>query len=109
MPRKKIHIDWEIVNELLEAGCNGQEVSAYLGVTDDTLNNRCKEVYKLVFSEYAIKYKNKGNGMLRIAQFKSALAGNVNMQIWLGKQRLNQYEQIQATSDLTINIIEDDD
>ncbi len=109
MPRKKINIDWETVNKLFEAGCNITEVSAYLGITDDTLNIRCKEVYKMVISEYAIKFKSKGEGQLRVAQHKSALAGNVQMLIWLGKQRLNQYEQIQATSDLTINIIEDDD
>ena len=47
-----------------------------------------------------------GKISLRRWQFKSAEAGNVTMQIWLGKQYLGQREQIETDNknDNTINI-----
>lgn len=109
MPRKPTVIDWKTVNMLLEAGCEGTEIAGYLGIHYNTLYERCKKENKSEFSEYAKIYRSKGDALLRSAQFKQALNGNTQMLIWLGRQRLNQFEQIQQTGELTINIIEDDE
>ena len=39
-----------------------------------------------------------GKISLRRAQFEKALGGNVAMQIWLGKQHLDQKDKIEQTS-----------
>ena len=39
-----------------------------------------------------------GRISLRRAQFEKALSGNVVMQIWLGKQHLDQKEKIEQTT-----------
>ena len=39
-----------------------------------------------------------GKISLRRAQFEKALGGNVAMQIWLGKQHLDQRDKIEQTS-----------
>lgn len=109
MPRKPTVIDWKTVNMLCEAGSNGTEIAGYLGIHYNTLFEQCKKVHKCDFSEYAKIYRSKGDALLRSAQFKQALNGNTQMLIWLGRQRLNQFEQIQQTGELTINIIEDDE
>ena len=40
MARPKVDIDWERVNELLEADCEGTEIAAHLGIKPDTLYKR---------------------------------------------------------------------
>ena len=93
MARPKVDIDWERVNELLEADCEGTEIAAYLGIVPNTLYERCKKDNNLSFSEYLQQKKAKGNSLLKEKQHKIALAENVGMLIWLGKQRLGQSDK----------------
>jgi len=105
MARPKINIDWEIVNSLLEADCEGTEIAAYLGIKPDTLYHRCKEDNKQGFSEYLQQKKAKGNSLLKVKQFESAIKDkNISMQIWLGKQRLGQKDksELETTNKTTI-------
>lgn len=90
--RPLIPIDWDKVDEWLESGCKGTEIAPRLGVSTDTLYNRTASEKRVSFSEYAHEKKSKGDGILRHTQFKSAIKGNITMQIWLGKQRLDQKE-----------------
>ena len=73
--------------------CTQKEMAGVMRVDEDTLNRLIRERYKTSFSEFYEKYSANGNMSLRRAQFKSAEAGNVSMQIWLGKQWLGQKEQ----------------
>ena len=93
MARPKIDIDWERVDELLEADCEGTEIAAHLGIVPDTLYKRCQEDNKLRFSDYLQQKKASGNSILKEAQFKLAKEGDKVMLIWLGKQRLGQAEK----------------
>lgn len=93
MGRKKAVIDWRRVDKLLEAGCNGVEISANLGIHSNTLYERCKVDNKCDFSDYAATKRASGDSLLRTAQFKAAMAGDKSMLIWLGKQRLNQTDK----------------
>lgn len=90
--RNEIIIDWEKVDQFLMAGCTGTEVAAYFGCHPDTLYNKCKEKFKMGFSQYCQEKRSKGDNFLKNAQYKNAMGGNTTMQIWLGKQRLDQRE-----------------
>ncbi len=85
-------VDWEKVDKSLVAGSAGTEVAAALGIHPDTLYNRCLQEKKMTFSLYSAVKRQKGDDMLRAAQFKNAMRGNTTMQIWLGKVRLKQRE-----------------
>ena len=101
--RKKLSIDWLRVNKALEAGANGVQVAAMLGISFDTLARRCEEVYKLNFAEYLRQKREAGNENLLKAQFDLAVKENDrSMLIWLGKQRLNQAEKREIKNDTTI-------
>jgi len=94
MARPKVNIDWKKVNSLLEADCEGTEIAAYLGIVPDTLYRRCQEDNKIGFADYLREKKAKGNSLLKVKQFESAISDkSVPMQIWLGKQRLGQKDK----------------
>ena len=93
--RPKVEIDWAQVGKLLEAGATAEGIAATLGVSTDTLYNRCKSDLNSDFSAFSQQKKAKGDELLRVAQFKQALGGNTSMLIWLGKQRLSQTDKSQ--------------
>lgn len=99
--RKKIILDWEKVDKMLEAGLNGVEVSEMLGISFDTLSNRVKEDKKTDFSEYSRLKRSKGDGRLKLSQFNIAMNGSEKMNIWLGKQRLGQSDKKEIKQELT--------
>ena len=90
--RPKVTIKWDEVDKYLIAGCSGQHIADTLGICNETLYDRCKAIYKMNFSDYSSKKRQKGNSMLHYKQFQAAMDGNVSMLIWLGKQRLGQKE-----------------
>ena len=119
MSKTKVKIDWKQVENLLMAGCSGVEIAASLGIHENTLYKRCKDDLKVEFVAFSQQNKAKGDSLLKAKQFESAIKDkNVPMQIWLGKNRLNQTDKSQT--DLTtkgdkieivppqINIITDD-
>jgi len=119
MSKTKVKIDWKQVENLLMAGCSGVEIAASLGIHENTLYKRCKDDLKVEFVAFSQQNKAKGDSLLKAKQFETAIKDkNVPMQIWLGKNRLNQTDKSQT--DLTtkgdkieivppqINIITDD-
>ena len=93
MARPKVDIDWERVNELLEADCEGTEIAAHLGIVPNTLYRRCEDDHKISFSKYLQEKKARGNSLLKEKQFEKAMAGDSGMLVWLGKNRLNQADK----------------
>lgn len=90
-------IDWDIVDSLLEAGCDGVHVAAYFGIHPDTLYNRCKDEKGSDFSTYKAEKRAKGDLKLFVAQFDAAVKDkDRGMMIWLGKQRLDQRDKNDA-------------
>lgn len=85
-------IDWKIVDRMLEAQCPGTQIASYFGMHPGTFYDRVKKEKGMSLEEYAALKNNCGKNNLRLAQYKTALAGNVSMLIWLGKQHLNQKE-----------------
>ena len=103
MGRPKIKIDWDVVSGLCRIQCTQTEIASVLDISEDTLVRRIKGKFKLTFAEYYKKESSGGRISLRRAQWSRALGnkdttgkfkndGNVTMQIWLGKQYLNQKE-----------------
>ncbi len=103
--RKPIPVDFDLVDNLCDLQCTGEEIAAALGVEYKTLEKRVKEKTGLQLREYIKKKGQKGKASLRRAQFKSGLAGNVTMQIWLGKQYLGQRDRMdtEITGDVNVN------
>jgi hypothetical protein len=107
-------IDWNKIDELLRIGCTELEISIILRVNEDTLTNHCKKEKGMLFSEYIKKGLTDYKIGLRRAQMRSAVGhpkkdedGNiigwlqqpsVVMQIWLGKQYLDQKDKTDLTT-----------
>jgi hypothetical protein len=91
MARRK-EIDWLLVEKLCEIHCKKSEICHIVDVTDDTLDAACKRDCFMPFSEFYEKHTASGKMSLRRAQLNKALSGNAAMQIWLGKQWLDQRE-----------------
>lgn len=96
--RNEIPIDWDMVDELLACGCTGTEIAAKLGMHQHTLYRRVEEKFDKTFSAYLAEKKAVGDALIRETQYKKALGiskkGDNTLLIWLGKQRLNQKENI---------------
>ena len=90
-PRKEI--DGEQFNKLCLLQCTEKEIASWFDVSIDTVERRCKEKYKLTFAEVYAQKKGSGKIALRRIQWETAEAGNVTMQIWLGKQWLAQKDK----------------
>lgn len=84
------YINWHSVDEYLEAGCTGTEISSMLGICSDTLYLRCQKEKEMGFSAYAQQKRAAGDAILRKSQYDEAIGGDRALLIWLGKQRLAQ-------------------
>ena len=104
--RPKKEINQEQFEKLCAICCTQKEIADFFDCSIDTVNRWCKRTYKQTFADTYEKMSVTGKISLRRWQFKSAEAGNVTMQIWLGKQYLGQREQIETDNknDNTINI-----
>ena len=84
-------IDWDEVNDLLDAECSGSNIAAHFGVHHDTLYDRCRIEQGMSWSEFSQKGYARGETPLRRKQYEKALAGDNQMLLHLGKCRLKQY------------------
>jgi hypothetical protein len=94
--RPYITINWERVDELLEGGSSGLEIAADIGVNRDTLYDRTLQKYGMSFSDYSAMKHSKGEGKIRLAQYKKAIGeskkGDTQLLLFLGRVRLKQVE-----------------
>lgn len=89
--RPKLKIDPKLVESLAHIGCTTPEIAAIVDCSEDTLERRFAGVMR--------KGRHNMKSSLRRMQYKSAEAGNVTMQIWLGKQHLGQSDKQEVTGD----------
>ncbi|MBA2679911.1 MAG: hypothetical protein H0U76_16130 [Ktedonobacteraceae bacterium] len=85
MARPPKEIDEHVVLELSKIACTVQEIANVVGCSKDTLERR--------FMELMEEGRAMAKQSLRRMQWKSAESGNVTMQIWLGKQLLEQRDK----------------
>ena len=98
MPRQKLKIDKEKVEQLASFGCSTSEIASFFGCDEGTIRKR--------FSENLTKGREKGKIRLRQMQWKAADKGNVTMLIWLGKQLLGQADKSEVTWENPVDGVE---
>ena len=113
-PRVLIEVDMDLLGRLASIQCTQAECAAVLGVSLDTIKNRIKKATGAGYEDFYQRHADEGKVSLRRAQFKAALgasavaatgdrpatkavAPNIIMQIWLGKQVLNQKDRQETT------------
>lgn len=94
MGRPRVKIDWEQMDKLCAMQCLLTEIAAYFRCSIDSIERACKREHRVRFAEYYAEKSAAGHIALRRVQMQTALKGNVQMQIWLGKQQLNQSEKV---------------
>jgi len=108
-PRKELEDmkfnGWDQLDALI-IWSNGEYCAEQLGLNYDTLNARIKERTGLSFSDYKEQKKEKLRINLRKKQYDVAMAGNVSMLIWLGKNELAQSDKVEnALADETVKVL----
>lgn len=98
MARPHKEIDQKNFESLCGLQCTLEEICAFFGVTDKTLDGWCKRTYKASFSEVFKQKRGTGKISLRRAQFRLA-EKNANMAIWLGKNYLGQSDDSRTGRD----------
>lgn len=96
MGRPKKAIDWAAFEEMCHIQCTQQEIASVMRIHVDTLRSKVEKHYGETFSIVYNKYIEGGKASLRRLQFKLART-NTGMAIWLGKQYLNQKDNIALT------------
>lgn len=94
--RPKKEIDQKIFENLCALQCTEVEICSCFDVSDKTLNGWCKRTYGKNFSEVFRRKREKGKISLRRTQFKLA-EKSATMALWLGKQYLNQRDNVDVT------------
>jgi hypothetical protein len=105
-PRPLIIIDWNRVDQLLQADCSGDEIAAFLGIHHDTLYDRCYSDKGVTWTAYKASKNSHGKALLRAAQYNKALKGSDRLLVHLGEHMLGQVKQekIEHTGNININI-----
>lgn len=91
--KKDISVEKQ-VEKLASYGLTNKEIAEALGFDDSTLKRK--------FEKFLIKGKGNLKQRLKRKQITVALAGNVSMLIWLGKQYLGQADKSEESGDLNI-------
>lgn len=93
MARPKKQIDGEMVKKLASIFCTQDQIATIMGCSVDTLARRFADVIK--------EGREHGKYSLLKKQFELAVAGNVTLLIWLGKQHLGQSDKQETINENT--------
>jgi len=91
-------INWEEFDKLCSFQCTLQEIAAWFNCSVDGIEKKCKKEKGMKFSDYYKEKRKIGLISLRRKQMQVALAGNVTMLIFLGKQYLGQSDKVDHTT-----------
>ena len=105
MARPKKEIDKKQFENLCGLQCTKEEICAWFDITDKTLDAWCKRTYRQSFSVIFAQKRGKGKISLRRSQFRLA-EKNANMAIWLGKQYLDQKDNVEDTMSVSMDILQ---
>jgi len=96
MARPLKEINWDVVDKLIEAGCNGLEIASKFRIDSDTFYNRFKKEYECSFQDYSAKGQATGNAeikaMLQAKAINNSAPGNTTLLIFLARCRLGMKE-----------------
>jgi len=80
-----------------------ENICDVLGCCQDTLVKWIKEEYGCTFSDLRVTKRENMKLKLAAKQYETAMKGNVPMQIWLGKQWLDQREKKELIADVQVS------
>ena len=98
--RPKIPIDWEMVDRLLMANCDGASIARKIGMHPETFYDRVVREKGIGYTEYRSQKVEDGNTLLHQVQFKKAMNGDNTMIIWLGKNRMKQSDKVETKTEI---------
>jgi hypothetical protein len=100
MGRKELPIDPQEVMKLAIMQCSNTEIAAFFDCDEGTIRRR--------FSEQVAKGREMGKMSIRRKQYENAVThNNTVMQIWLGKNYLNQTDKRAIETSLEVNNLAD--
>lgn len=94
MARPQKEIDQNLFEKLCGLQCTLTEIAGVFDCSEDTIERWCKRTYEEGFAETYKKHSAVGKMSLRRAQFRLA-EKSAAMAIWLGKQYLEQKDNIE--------------
>jgi hypothetical protein len=111
MGRKPIELNWEQLDALCAIQCTAKEISEVLKISVDTIERRVKKKFKQTFAEYFEQKRQAGFASIRRKQYEMAMAGNVTLLIWIGKQYLGQSDknELHQSGEVSIKIDREDE
>ena len=104
--------DWKLLDIACQYKHHEIDIANLLEVSMDTVERRIREKHECSFAEYRNKRLSKTKHNLFAKQVEIAMAGNVTMLIWLGKQYLDQSDKQeidQTIREIKIEIDSSDD
>lgn len=105
MGRPQVQIDKNNFESLCAIFCTEEEIADFFDCSVDTISRWCQRTYGTTFADIYKRKSARGKISLRRLQYQSAQAGNVTMQIFLGKLYLDQREnEEKQQNDMAINI-----
>lgn len=90
----------QIFEGLCRIQCRLAEITGVMGLSEDTIERRCKQLYQKTFRDAFEVFAAGGKMSLRRYQFKMAET-NPTMAIWLGKQYLEQSDKAELNATVT--------
>ena len=91
-------IDWAKFELYLKAGATQTKIAKSFGIDPETLSYRVKDHYGMSYTDYSTSLHSTGELLIEATQFQKALAGNIQMLLWLGKIRCGQREPEMVSS-----------
>ncbi len=96
MARPLKEIDWDLVDEYIESGCNGIEIASEFRIQAKTFYMRFEKEYGASFQNYRNDYESTGIAKLKRAIYKKSLNndenGNQHLLVFLARCRLGMKE-----------------
>ena len=109
VPRKDSKIDLDQLEKLCAIGCTQREIASFFGVTERAVELRKAEpvtyernleggeTVQLTFREIMERGADVGKISIRRKQMQVMEDGNPTILIWLGKNRLDQRDNVELT------------
>jgi len=96
MARPLKEINWDVVDNLIEAGCNGIEIAGYFRIQKCTFYDRFEKEYGVSFQNYHSEPQEGGKAKLRSMLYAKALnnkaPGNADLLKFWAKCELGMKE-----------------
>lgn len=96
MARPHKEINWDVVDKLIECGCNGIEIAAKFHIQKQTFYRRFEEEYGMSFQNYQPEAQEAGladlKAMIHAKALNNKAPGNSNLLIFLARCKLGMRE-----------------